>query len=494
MKTLEQIPVAKPTAAAVNGNLVPIKQAFFQELSAQAQSTVTKNLNINTMLPVDEGGLGDFPWFWNNGGVFNQKTYSWLNNVWRYNADGYVETDGSEFTTDFFNVIMGTSYFLSTQDQATLNQAVNTNATIVNSVIGDWISAFGPIPSENTTPVMKLSFITSKIVAWGASGLTLGMLRSNPDPMSLLANRPSGSETVINDFMTYLSNTSSVENIQAAVLSYNNQLIDLRRNLQPAPSAASPGWMQTVDDNGTNAIVPTININQSTATIQNALYPSAGSGASFSVVMGVQKIDQNTVQVTASGGIGGQGSIGWFGLYGGASASYNMFSFDEQVQSLSVKMTFNGVTKVTPIPAPYDISSRSGWWNPKPIKDAVNFDPTKGGYKFNLDPGYNFGTNGTFGLISNVVISQQPTFELTYTKANFSKFQQVFQQQSSWGISFLGIPLAGGSQSYYHSELKEDATAGTITITMTPPVGPAPVPTLDQLAYVIGAQILWPGV
>ena len=311
--------------------------------------------------------------------------------------------------------------------------------------------------------------------------------------MSLLPSRPLDSEKVISDLMTYLAATSSVQGIQAAVLSYNNQLADLLNNIQPAPQTASQGWMTTVNDAGPGPIVPVIGISQSTATIQNALYPADGTGNSFSVGMDVVKIDQDTVKVTASGGIGGTGAIGWFGLSGSASASYNMFSFDESVISLSVKISFNGVTKVTPIPAPYDITSGTGWWNALPIQQAIHFDPNKGGYKFTLDPHFDFGTNGTFGLAANVVISQLPTFELTYTKADFSKFQQVFQQQSSWGISFLGIPLAGGSQSYYSSQLKQDSTTGTITITMTPPVGMAPVPTLDQMAYVIGAEILWPG-
>ena len=490
MFTLEQKKVAKVAAA---GDLVPLKKAFFSELQIQAQQTVAKNLNINNMQPIDAGGLGDFPWFWNNSGPFNLKTFNWLNNVFRFNQDGYVETDQTSFLTAYYNTILSIGYVLSPAEQDALNKAINQNAAIVNTMISDFISAFGPIPTTTpNTPIAKLNYITAQVISWGASNLTLSTLRSSLDPIALLPNRPLGSETVINDLMTYLAATSSVENIQAAVLVRNNQLADIRRNIQPVPSSAVQGWMQTVDDAGQNTIVPQINIAESIATIQNGLFPANGSGNTFSVSMSVKKVDEQTVQVTADGGIGGSGWINWFQISGGVQASYNMFSFDQQVQNLKVKITFNGVTRVTPAPAAYDASSRTGWWMPDIIRQAVNFDPKSDGYRFNLPPVYNFGNNGTFGLVSALIICQQPTFELTYTKADYSKFQQVFQQRSSWGISFLGIPLAGGSQSYYHSELHEDSTSGTITIKMSPPVGPAPVPTLDQLAYVAGVSINWP--
>jgi len=77
--------------------------------------------------------------------------------------------------------------------------------------------------------------------------------------------------------------------------------------------------------------------------------------------------------------------------------------------------------------------------------------------------------------------------------SNYSAFTQKIQEQSSWGITFLGIPLAGGDQSYYHATTSQNSNANTVTITMTPAGITTPVSPTDQLAYVIGAQILWPG-
>lgn len=478
------------------GTMVPIQNSFFQELNKQAQDTVVNNLGIKNMVPMDEATLGDFPWFWNNMGVFNLSTYQWLNNVFSYNKEGgYVQAAGNELTTAYYNVISGITYQLSAQDEASLNNAVNKNAAVANTLYNDWITFAGPIPAaaNANTLAAKMAYITSQVVLWGAPGLTLGALRSSLDAISLLPNMPLDSDTVVNDLMTYLANTSEVSGIQSSVLSRNNQLANLRKNLQPAPATATQGWMQAAGSSGVPTIVPTINIAEPIATIQNALYPTSG-GASFSVTMNVSKIDQNTVQVHADGGFGGSGSIGWFGISGNASASYNMFSFSQQTENCVVKMTFNGVTKVTPTPATYDISSASGWWLPSVIKQAVNFDPKVGGYQFSIPTPYDFGADGSFGIVSSLIISQLPTFEMTYTSTDFSSFQQVFQEQSSWGVSFLGIPLAGGSQSYYQAKLSQDSTAGTITVTMSPPATSTPVPTLGQVAFLVGAEMEWPAV
>jgi hypothetical protein len=123
----------------------------------------------------------------------------------------------------------------------------------------------------------------------------------------------------------------------------------------------------------------------------------------------------------------------------------------------------------------------------------VAYTPGVSGYQFTPNPGLNFATNGNFGFVSRLMISQQPIVTLTFDTSNYSAFTQKIQEQSSWGITFLGIPLAGGDQSYYHATTSQNSNANTVTITMTPAGITTPVSPTDQLAYVIGAQILWPG-
>ena len=486
-------------AAGTTGDLTHIKQVFNEEILKQAQS-VAKKLNIPNIIPVDEGIIGDFPWFWDSGGNFNAKTLDWINNVFRFeDSTNGVGTDGNQLITAYQNLINNISFQLSASDQDTLNKAILANETLVNTILSTWKSTFGPIPTKDTqSQNSQMKYISQQVLMWGASGLTLDELRKSQNPISLLPNHPFGSEQFIGFFMEYLGKTSAVANLQQLQTSRNAQITQILSNLTPNvdPNTqriiAKKGWMPVIESTGTITYSPQMNINQSTATIQNNLFPQNG-GAGFSVGLSVTKIDSQTVKVTADGGVSGSGWIDFFRFNAGASDSYNMFSFNKNIESVEMSISFTGITKVTPSFESFNSATNIGWWFPKMIQEAVNYNPSESGFKFNTDPHFNFDKNGNFGVLSNILIAQEPTFSLTYSDTDYSYFKEVFEEHSSWGVSFLGIPLFGGSQSYFHSTVKEDTTKNTVTITIAPPAQTTSVPPLDQLAHVIGAEILWPG-
>ena len=91
------------------------------------------------------------------------------------------------------------------------------------------------------------------------------------------------------------------------------------------------------------------------------------------------------------------------------------------------------------------------------------------------------------------MISQQPIISLSFSTSNYKAYQETFKEESAWGIGIFGIPIAGGSQSYYQSTSSYDSNSNTVTVTMTPVGITTPVAAVDQLANVVGAQIVWPG-
>ncbi len=469
-----------------------LQQLVYKEIQEGAAPIATA-LNMPNMIAIDEGSLGDFPWYWQNGTNFNAKTYGWLNNLFAYNTDGYLQTNGEAFTTAYFNVLLATAYVLDSTDASALNAANLANATVINTVITDWTTTQGAIPSTASTQAAQLNYIMTQVLTWGNPGLTLGQFRNSTNPMSLLPNIPLGANQIVSDLMTYLANTSSVANIQAAVLSANNQLAQTRTNIAPSPATLSEGWMQTSDDKGNLLIEPEIDVQESTGNIQNNLLPTSG-GKSFSASFAAAQGSSNTVDISASVGGSAIGDIDFFiTLSGEASSSLNIFSADSSQTSVEVELTFNGVTTFTPKAYPYSISTGKGWWNPEPVQNAVAYNPNVSGYKFDPKPPYNFATNGDFGFLSRLLISQQPVLTLKYNTSNYSAYQKTFQEQSSWGISFLGIPLAGGSQSYYSSQTSYDASSQTVTVTMSPVGATSPVTPTDQLAYVVGGEVIWMG-
>jgi hypothetical protein len=134
-------------------------------------------------------------------------------------------------------------------------------------------------------------------------------------------------------------------------------------------------------------------------------------------------------------------------------------------------------TAAAPVAAELNMSySGKEWRNPEPVQNAVDYNPNGSGYKFKPEPPYNFAINGDFGFLSRLMISQQPVMTLVYNTSNYAPYAKTFQEQSSWGVSFLGIPLGGGSQSYYSCETSYDESSQTVTVTMSPVGNATPVP------------------
>jgi hypothetical protein len=400
-------------------------------------------------------------------------------------------------TTGLYNTYNTISYVLSSADQATINAANLKAQAQFNSVLTDWTSNFGPIPAANSaTPIAKMAYVTSQVLSWGAAGLTLNQFKTSLNPGSLLPNAPMGSETLISDLQVYYVQLGPASDIANNALIGENEVRNLRNNLQPAPATVQPGWMSTINDSGGNLIVPILSMQPDVAGIQNSLFPTGG-GDSFSVSVGVTKVDSTTVDMSFGGGLSASGAIDWFTFGVSASASYNAFSFSETVTSCQITLTYNGVTKVTPLlsVAAYDVGHGTGWWDPSVIAAAsANTPATKTGYSFSTNPAYNYGNNGNFGILSALVISQLPVFTLKYSTTDTQEYQQTFQEQSNWSVGFLGIALANFHQGYYKSTYSYDQSSGTVTITMAPPQQSTSVPAIDQTAYLIGANVVWPGV
>lgn len=472
-----------------------LQNIVYAEIQSAAQPLATA-LNMPNMIPVDEALLGDFPWYWQVGTNFNSKTFGWIDSIFAFNGDGYVGSNGESLATGLYNVYAATRYVLDATDAAALNAAVLANAAVVNTVITDWSTTQGAIPATYATQAAQINYVTSQVLLWGTPGLTLGTLRNSTNPMALLPNVPIGGNQVVNDLMTYLGNTSSVANIQAAVVGYNNEMAVVMQNIDPQPplTTATAGYMTTVNDAGATQVEIAITIAESTAVIQNNLLPASGTGKSFSASFTAVQQASQTVQISADGGAAGVGDLDFFLTFlGEGSTSYNMFSADGSQSECSVKLTYNGVTTVTPQYTAYVVGTGVGWWNPDPISQAAASDGSQSSYEFSPKPAYNFAADGNFGAIARLMISQQPVITLTYTTSNYQAYQQTFQEKSSFAVTFLGIPIAGGSQSYYQCTTSYESSTETVTVTMMPVGNMSPPSATDQLANVVGAQIIWPG-
>lgn len=483
--------VTPAAAIAVAPSLSQLKTAFFEAVAKQA-STIAKTMGINDILPIDQGNIGALPWYCTNGGTFNNDTYTWLNKVIKYNPAGYLETDGSEFTTEYYNVMQGITYQLSPANQSMLNNAINNANTIVNTLLTNYTTTFGAIPAANAGTLMsKLAYVTTQMLSWTTTGTTLNDLYTAVNINSYFTKAPLGSATVISNLAQYLGATGSVKNLQASLTNNIAEITGILNNLAPAPITVENGWMQTQDSKGANYIVPELSVAQDVSIIQNGL----GGTNSFSVTMVINKIDTTTMSVSINGATAFNADIADlvdFGFTG--SASYNSFSIDSSTTSCTITITFSGITTFTPSAQPYSVITNSGWWAPNKIKQALSNTGGGNGLVFAMGaPSYNFGENGDFGFIQNLLISNPPTLTLEYANADYKQINTSLSASADLNVDFLGIGFIAGSASYYKSTVSQTATGTGVSINLAPNLAVTPVPTLLQQAYVIGADVIWPG-
>ena len=484
--------VAAPAGGAT---LDQIKKQLFAEVIKQA-GAIASAKGMKNIVAVDQGLTGALPWFYNNGGNFNENTFQWLNHVWKYNADGFMETDGSDFTTALYNILQSIKYELDPKSQAAINQANTTNAVILNTVLQNYTGTFGPFPSNLTTPAQKIAFVEKEVLSWAATGvvITLSQLQSAVNPAALLPNMPLAAGGFLPSFIQYLTGMNAVLHLQQITLSHNNQVEAMINNLTSAlpVTSAGNGWMQTQDENGNIFFQPEISVSPATSMIQNAL---TGKGNGFKVSMNMNKVDSHTAKLSVGGGLGFNVPIldvMTFGLKGGVK--YDTFSVDTTTTDCTIEVSFDGVTTFTPQPLAYNISQNYGWWDPSVIKDALNHVAGTSGYTFGATPPpYNFKVDGDFGFIKNLLISNPPTITITYNNADYNSISKALAGTASTQLDFLGLGFVKASGSYYKSDVQKTSAGTGVVITMAPDLTVAPVAPLLQDAYVIGADIIWPG-
>jgi hypothetical protein len=121
-----------------------------------------------------------------------------------------------------------------------------------------------------------------------------------------------------------------------------------------------------------------------------------------------------------------------------------------------------------------------------------NGDQDVSGYKFSPNPGLDFSANGPFGFLIGLAISTFPTITITVQCDDYDSIAKTFDQSATVQVSFLGIPMASGSESSHSASTTVNSSESTVTITLTPPVASMGQPASDNRAWVLGAAPIFP--
>ena len=471
--------------------VVPVSetQAIMDELKKQANQILSSASNVD-LESFHVGSAGNFPYYWQDSATlkFNQKTYDWIKSALATRTAGESVSLDGVFTNEYLSAITAITYTLSQADQVKLNQ-VNQNTTDQQgALLRAWKQAFGSLPTPTSGDTILDAIIDTIRTKWATNpNTTLSDMQNARDLSSLLANAPASGQAVIPIFANYLNAVGGGISLIDTITLNQGILKDLRNAIN-APSAQN-GGVQLND--GTQDYYPAYPVATQLSDIVNGL---KDTGNAINLKMQVSKFSSTEVTVSVSGGTSFNiPFLDFFSLGASGHASYFKDHLVQNSSSIEIEMDFTGVTMVEFGPKAYDVSSRLGWLYADVIQKAIaNGTQDVSGFKFSPNPQIDFSENGPFGYLSAVGICNYPTIKITVTSSNYESVKTVFQEESSWTVSFLGIPLGSVSQSYKQTDVNVDASSGSVSVTLSPPPELVAGTQDDSVGFVLGVQPNYP--
>ncbi len=483
---------------------------YYSAVQKNAMEAV-KSIFDSVLYPVQYPSQGDYMWYFQNSNQdFNEGTFNYINaNVSPGEIDDSISLSAANgFPNNYDQVLNSIIYSLSAANQAELDDYQKKAETQLNTVITDYQGTYGTITDEQMEEAnvnTKIDYVISYIFGSIWSGkeaaeeapITYSEMAAARNLKDLLPARPASSDTVVNDVSIYLNMMAPVNGFQDKVQNGDWVIRSLKTNTQ-SPNASNGGMK--VFNPSTGAVSDQNNlgygISVSLASIENDL---ANKSRTIEVSMSSSSSSSSEVSVSVEGEAGI--SIGSFLSFGAsAGGTYDMTQVEGTSQETTVKMLWEGYSMVPMAPTAWNQSTNIGWYYNEPIRQAVlNEGQDVDGYKFIGDqPPFDMSSvedGGNFGMLTNLLISNFPTIEITYTNADYSSFIEEWSEEVTGNVSLFGfISLGSFSEGAYGSTVVEGENNSTFTVTFSQSPAVVSVPSAQQTAFVIGGAVENPGV
>lgn len=472
-------------AGKIQADNPPDAAPIIKALTAEANA-ILQGILGETLVPFSPGALGLFPYYWQNPAdpdLFNATTYNWIQANLRA-ATNPVQLDQS-FINYFIRALSCVVYKLSSADKVKLAKAKNNAINQQMAFLNAWKATFGSIPPPNP-PLEPIDEILNTIATtWATPPVTLKEIQSSDNLQKLLNTAPASGQTLfpyLSAYLDALGDALHLEDVKSMNNSYVAKALAAARN----PTAENGG---IVTDNN-NKIEPAYAVSTSLSDILNGLQ----SSSTVTIEMQISRTSKSQVTINIQGQPGFDMPIDdFFDLSVDSSFSYFSDTIATSDNKVAIKMDFSGVTLVNYGPVTFNMPTLQYWYWTEPIQDAINNgDQDVSGFKFDPAPGIDFSNNGPFGYLTGVAISNYPSITITVESSQFKSIETTIQQTTSVGLSFLGIPLGGGSESTYSHSASSNSSESTVTITLVPPPPNVGGNVEDGRGWVLGVQTLFP--
>jgi hypothetical protein len=492
------IPAAGTATPTLTGAPAALETSFYSELEAKANQ-VAGNLFKVGITPLSAGSLGGFNYIWQSGGgQFNQATYDFINSRVVPGTPARLST---QFSGEYAKLLGMIAFHYSSADEQTKNKAATESNLQATAVVTQYVSTYGPITAtmlKDAEAPTSIDYIIQHVVAklWsGKAAANEPALRMNDllqarDLSDLLPSIPPSGLNLLPTIATYLSRSAGWLPLVELQSARQNELETVRKNTNNP--TLDNGGIATVDAKGDTEVRVGYSINAAMTGIQNDLN---NKGRVIKVEMTAKQSSQGTVSVSTGQSAAVSVPANWFLTLNAINQTQmDLYSVAGAGTDLSISVMFKGFSWVPIAATQYQQDTKTGWMNAQLLAEAAaNQGQDKTGMAFIGDPPCNLGKGGNFGVVTGVLISNYPSFTITYKNGDYSRFEQSFQKNASWNLSFLGTAVGSYSQGAYQATLQQNGTSGGFSVTFEPSPELLTVPDLQKQAYVIGGSIAYPG-
>lgn len=487
-------------------NLILLEYAHaIASLTASGRGGGTASGLDGPFQPINAGGLGGFPWQWSMPLGFNYATYLFVNHCFSQGEDGVLVAN-DPYSTAFSTVLNNISFKLSSADLATLNKASTLNQIPGQAVVSTYIQFIAPIAPSSLTQasaalnreitssldyilLYQVAYVWSGKKAAGQAPLTTTFLSQQSDLSSVLPAAPSAAKSLLSTVQAYLQSIQQTLHLLDSIGNGNFLLSLIKRNLF-TPNDQNGGLL-AVDSDGSTVTVPGFEVSPDPATILNAL--NQVPVAPLNVRMDATQSQVSSAHLNVA--FNQQGNVlapaNFFQLLQNNGNKHTLFSLPGTGNQASVQKIMPGQQVVSIRPMILNEAAEKGWYSNNPLSEAFqNGAKDVSGFFFQPPPGYDLRSGGNFGLLGELLISQFPTVEINYPQGDANTFRQQVTPNQTWNFQLAGLPKFGGDEFMYHMSQIIPASQG-FTVQFTPIPSAVSRGILGELAYVIGARLIW---
>ncbi len=446
---------------------------------------IDKPNEIESLEPFITGGLGNFPYYWQDprNNLFNIDTYNWISANVKAGAYPIEQASGSSFTNLSIDALGAVSYSISTADEHALTadslKIFNAQSTLLTA----WENAFGNIPPGTPTQP-PIDIIIILIANTWASPATNFEEMLNAAVLNDLLNEvpPSGTAVmpVLANYINVINASISLQNASPSQTGYLNAAL---KALQ-FPSLAN-GGLETND----REILPAYEVTTPLLDILEGLKDTAND---FTLNLKITGGEDAEIHVGLPGGESFHTDVDSF-LAMPTASGQNVFKsiLENHADPIEVELAFSGLTMVYFGPVPFKKSSSEYWFWKEPLIGAVqNGKEDITGFKFAPTPSIDFSKQGPYGFLTAVAISNLPNI---YIKLPASKNKSTtnFFQKITGEIKLMGNSMKGEvSPISIQQKTKTKEVDQSLALLLSPAI--ESTPGIDSRAWVHGVLVDYP--